>query len=1083
MAGSFGRPAAPASWLGSMPDPPPGTAAACRGTRPRDSSSGSSSRLGVRRPLQAPLSRVISTLAARSLAASSGNAPRLGARLSARREQRRARGRTDEGMPVVTVRGCRGPTTAPARPPRRCAAAAGSSSASPSSSVLVLGARAGPVRDRAARPGLRHARHGGARRRARCRSSRIPDETTYPTDGRARHAHRLVVGNPRAAARAGSRSRAPGSTRPQAVVPVDAVFPAGVTDEQIASSRTRPRWSTRSRRPSPRRSPSSATTSRASVTVAGVAEDSPAEGVLAGRRRRSSPSTARDVHDVAGAARGGRRQRHRQARDRRRSRATARRPTVEVTPDRRRRRPPVLGVGVAHELRLPVRRRHPARQRRRPERRHDVRARHHRQAHARRAQRRRGRRGHRHHRRRGRRSARSAASGRRCYGAADAGADVLPRARSRTATRSSGTCPTASTSSRVDDPRRRARGARDRQRRRRTPRSCADLHARQPEYSAAASRQACRSSVTLTSSALATRDPTQSPTEHEAHVTSAQQPTHPPAADERRSPSPIVDRRRARDRVLRLRRPLRRHPLVRPARLPQRAHHAVGRRRRRCSSSASSRMAVPVWVEHPDRLPLAPGLREAQLAARPLPAGHRAAASPRHVRHSRRCSASSPVSRPPSRWQTTLIWLNRTPDRADRPAVRPRHLVLPLRAAVLPRRRRLRLGRRAHRAAPRARHQLPLRRDPRRAAARCASRRPRASRSRSRPALYLLLQAVSIWLDQYATLTDASADSSPAPATPTSTRPSPAARSSPASRASSPCSSSSPRSSAAGACPSSARRCSSSPSLLIGSLYPWVVQRFQVDPSARTLEAAYIQRNIDVTRTAYGVADVEEIPYDATTDAEPGALRADAETTANIRIIDPALVTDAFAQLEQFRQYYQFPTTSTSTATRSTARRQDTVIAVRDLNLAGLGDAHDLVQPHARLHARLRRRRRLRQPALGRRPARLPRVRHPDDRRRSATSSRASTSARTRRPTRSSARPRAASRSSSTTRRATRAPSRRTPPSTATAGRSSTTSSRSSSTRSSSSRADLPLRRRQRRVADPLRPRPARRACRRSRRT
>ncbi|MHB1173427.1 MAG: UPF0182 family protein, partial [Lacisediminihabitans sp.] len=30
--------------------------------------------------------------------------------------------------------------------------------------------------------------------------------------------------------------------------------------------------------------------------------------------------------------------------------------------------------------------------------------------------------------------------------------------------------------------------------------------------------------------------------------------------------------------------------------------------------------------------------------------------------------------------------------------------------------------------------------------------------------------------------------------------------------------------------------------LLIGSVYPWIVQRFQVDPSARTLEAPYIER-------------------------------------------------------------------------------------------------------------------------------------------------------------------------------------------------------------------------------------------------
>jgi uncharacterized membrane protein (UPF0182 family) len=125
-------------------------------------------------------------------------------------------------------------------------------------------------------------------------------------------------------------------------------------------------------------------------------------------------------------------------------------------------------------------------------------------------------------------------------------------------------------------------------------------------------------------------------------------------------------------------------------------------------------------------------------------------------------------------------------------------------------------------------------------------------------------------------------------------------------------------------------------SLLIGSLYPWVVQRFQVDPSAKTLEAPYIQRNIDLTRDAYGVADVEEIPYTATTTAEPGALREDAETTANIRILDPALVSDAFAQLEQFKQYYQFPANLDVDRYTIDGTSQDTVVSVRDLDLGGL---------------------------------------------------------------------------------------------------------------------------------------------------
>ncbi len=124
--------------------------------------------------------------------------------------------------------------------------------------------------------------------------------------------------------------------------------------------------------------------------------------------------------------------------------------------------------------------------------------------------------------------------------------------------------------------------------------------------------------------------------------------------------------------------------------------------------------------------------------------------------------------------------------------------------------------------------------------------------------------------------------------------------------------------------------------LVLGLAYPALIQRFQVDPSARTLEAQFIERNIEATRDAYGVSDVVEIAYEASTDTSAGALRADAETTANIRIIDPALVTDAFAQLEQFRQYYRFPTYLDVGRYDVNGERTDTVLAVREINLDGL---------------------------------------------------------------------------------------------------------------------------------------------------
>ena len=127
--------------------------------------------------------------------------------------------------------------------------------------------------------------------------------------------------------------------------------------------------------------------------------------------------------------------------------------------------------------------------------------------------------------------------------------------------------------------------------------------------------------------------------------------------------------------------------------------------------------------------------------------------------------------------------------------------------------------------------------------------------------------------------------------------------------------------------------------LVLSMGYPWVVQRFVVAPSERSLEAPYIARNIDMTREAYGVANVQEIPYNATTDATPGALRSDAETAASIRIIDPALVTASFAQLEQFKQYYSFPAELDVDRYQINGKSQDSVVAVRELNQAGIGSS------------------------------------------------------------------------------------------------------------------------------------------------
>ncbi|MGG5173623.1 UPF0182 family protein [Pseudarthrobacter sp. J1763] len=124
--------------------------------------------------------------------------------------------------------------------------------------------------------------------------------------------------------------------------------------------------------------------------------------------------------------------------------------------------------------------------------------------------------------------------------------------------------------------------------------------------------------------------------------------------------------------------------------------------------------------------------------------------------------------------------------------------------------------------------------------------------------------------------------------------------------------------------------------ILAGGIYPWAIQQFQVRPSERTLEKEYIQRNIEMTRSAYGLDKVSVKPYNATTTATAGALRGDAETAASIRLLDPNLISSAFSQLEQYRPYYQFPQTLNVDRYKIDGKVQDTVIAVRELNPSGL---------------------------------------------------------------------------------------------------------------------------------------------------
>jgi uncharacterized protein len=126
--------------------------------------------------------------------------------------------------------------------------------------------------------------------------------------------------------------------------------------------------------------------------------------------------------------------------------------------------------------------------------------------------------------------------------------------------------------------------------------------------------------------------------------------------------------------------------------------------------------------------------------------------------------------------------------------------------------------------------------------------------------------------------------------------------------------------------------------ILLNGIYPAVVQRFQVRPSEASLEAPYIKRNIDATRTAYGLDGVDVTNDYAGSEAPQvsnTALHAEA-TASGVRLLDPSVVDDTFRAQQNLKGYYTIPGVMDVDRYTLDGKKRDTVVGVREINLDGL---------------------------------------------------------------------------------------------------------------------------------------------------
>ncbi len=100
--------------------------------------------------------------------------------------------------------------------------------------------------------------------------------------------------------------------------------------------------------------------------------------------------------------------------------------------------------------------------------------------------------------------------------------------------------------------------------------------------------------------------------------------------------------------------------------------------------------------------------------------------------------------------------------------------------------------------------------------------------------------------------------------------------------------------------------------LVIGVLYPTILQALKVTPAQATLERPYIERNIVATRAAFNLDKVDYHSFAGLQSITSAQAKADEPTLANIRLWDPSsnIALETVIRRQSIRSYYTFANVS-----------------------------------------------------------------------------------------------------------------------------------------------------------------------------
>lgn len=94
--------------------------------------------------------------------------------------------------------------------------------------------------------------------------------------------------------------------------------------------------------------------------------------------------------------------------------------------------------------------------------------------------------------------------------------------------------------------------------------------------------------------------------------------------------------------------------------------------------------------------------------------------------------------------------------------------------------------------------------------------------------------------------------------------------------------------------------------ILVGGLFPTLVQNLDVKPNELARETPYIANNIQFTRHAFNLDRIEEREFPAEDAVAPAVIDNEQQTIENVRLWDHRPLLQTYNQVQAIRQYYQF---------------------------------------------------------------------------------------------------------------------------------------------------------------------------------